>query len=194
MGRSALSRQIHLAGYAPFSRMTGISARFIDGELIATSRPSRKHAVATSMLGGDILPPYQFGTGGGPGGWMILDEPEISFGPNILIPDLAAWRKERFPASEETNWISVAPDWVCEVLSPKTVGLDKVRKMPIYAQHGIAHLWLVDPAAGFTGKGLGHRLFDTLLQFRARSYRPQQNHERAFAVSDGFCPVSTPFS
>lgn len=119
----------------------------IDGELIATPRPSRKHSVATSVLGAEILPPYQFRRGGGPGGWMILFEPEISIGPNILVPDLAGWRKERFPASEETNWISVAPDWACEVLSPKTVGLDKVRKMPIYARHGIGHLWLVDPAS-----------------------------------------------
>jgi Uma2 family endonuclease len=94
------------------------------------------------VLGSEILPPYQLGRGGGPGGWIIIDEPEISLGG-----DLAGWRRERFPASEETNWISVCPDWVCEVLSPKTVSVDKVRKMPLYAQHGIAHLWLVDPAA-----------------------------------------------
>lgn len=118
----------------------------IGGDLIATPRPSRKHAVAASVLGGEILPAYQLGRGGGPGGWIIIDEPEISFGENILVPDLAGWRKERFPTSEETNWISVSPDWVCEVVSPKTVSVDKVRKMPLYAKYGVPHLWLIDPA------------------------------------------------
>ena len=130
-----------------FSLPDNMVGEIIDGELIATPRPSRRHGVAASVLGGEILPPYQLGRGGGPGGWIIIDEPEISLGAHILVPDLAGWRRERFLASEETNWISVSPDWVCEILSPKTVGLDKVRKMPIYAQHGIAHLWLVDPAA-----------------------------------------------
>ena len=130
-----------------FSLPDNMVGEIIDGELIATPRPSRRHGVAASVLGSEILPPYQLGRGGGPGGWIIIDEPEISLGTHILVPDLAGWRRERFLVSEETNWISVSPDWVCEILSPKTVGLDKVRKMPIYAQHGIAHLWLVDPAA-----------------------------------------------
>ena len=130
-----------------FSLPDNMVGEIIDGELIATPRPSRRHGVAASVLGSEILPPYQLGRGGGPGGWIIIDEPEISLGAHILVPDLAGWRRERFLASEETNLISVSPDWVCEILSPKTVGLDKVRKMPIYAQHGIAHLWLVDPAA-----------------------------------------------
>ncbi len=130
-----------------FSLPDNMVGEIIDGELIATPRPSRRHGVAASVLGYELGPPYQLGRGGGPGGWIIIDEPEISLGAHILVPDLAGWRSERFLASEQTNWISVSPDWVCEILSPKTVGLDKVRKMPIYAQHGIAHLWLVDPAA-----------------------------------------------
>ena len=78
-------------------------------------------------------------------GWIILDEPEIKLGEDILVPDLAAWKRERFPVSEETNWISMAPDWVCEVLSPTTLRVDKIKKMPLYAQHGVTHFWLVDP-------------------------------------------------
>jgi len=130
-----------------FSLPDNMVGEIIDGELIATPRPSRRHGVAASVLGYELGPPYQLGRGGGPGGWIIIDEPEISLGAHILVPDLAGWRRERFLSSEETNWISISPDWVCEILSPTTVGLDKVRKMPIYAQHGIAHLWLVDPAA-----------------------------------------------
>jgi Uma2 family endonuclease len=124
--------------------MTG---EIIDGELIVTPRPSRKHVYTASALGSEVGPPYQFGRGGGPGGWIILDEPEIRLGENILVPDLAGWRRERFPLSEETNWISVTPDWVCEVLSPSTLRVDKIRKMPVYAQSGVLHFWLIDPLA-----------------------------------------------
>ena len=121
------------------------TGEIINGELIVTPRPSRKHVYTASALGSEIGPPFQFGRGGGPGGWIILIEPEIKLGENILVPDLAGWKRGRFPASEETNWISVAPDWVCEVLSPTTLRVDKIKKMPVYAQHGVKHFWLIDP-------------------------------------------------
>lgn len=123
--------------------MTG---EIIGGDLYATPRPSRHHSITTSNLGGVLVPPYKFGQGG-PGGWIILDEPEISFGEDIFVPDLAGWKKERFPTEEAHNWISTAPDWVCEVLSPSTFRKDKIEKMPIYAHSGVSHLWLVDPLA-----------------------------------------------
>ena len=119
----------------------------IDGELIATPRPSRKHGFSAYALGGELLPPYQFGRGGGPGGWVIIGEPEIKFGENFLVPDIAGWRRERFPVQEETNWISIPPDWTCEILSPTTIRLDRIKKMAIYAKHGVPYLWLVDPLA-----------------------------------------------
>lgn len=119
----------------------------IDGELIVTPRPGPKHMRTASVLGGKIMPPYDFGEGGGPGGWLFLFETEILLGENTVVPDLAGWRKERFPTALEHNWISVAPDWVCEVLSPGTFRNDKVRKMPIYARHGVGYIWLIDPVA-----------------------------------------------
>lgn len=122
--------------------MTG---QIIGGELTVTPRPSRKHIYATSALDKKVGPPYQFGEGGGPGGWVILIEPEVGFGNDIFVPDIAGWKKERYPKEEPHNWIAVVPDWVCEVLSPGTVRVDKVRKMPIYARHGVPHLWLIDP-------------------------------------------------
>jgi Uma2 family endonuclease len=123
--------------------MTG---EIIDGELWVTPRPSREHVNASSSVGYKIGPPYQFGEGG-PGGWIILIESEIKLGENILVPDLAGWRKERFPVGEEHNWISVAPNWVCEVLSPGTLRKDRVTKMSFYLEHAIAYYWLIDPAA-----------------------------------------------
>ncbi len=69
--------------------MTG---EIINGELIVTPRPSRKHTYASSALDKKIGPPYQFGEGGGPGGWIIIVEPEIGLGEHILVPDLAGCR------------------------------------------------------------------------------------------------------
>jgi Uma2 family endonuclease len=98
-------------------------------------------------LASRLVSPFQFGEGGGPGGWIILVEPEIKLEEDILVPDLAGWRKECFPLSEETNWISVRPDWICEVLSPATLRLDKIKKMPLYGLRGVPYLWLIDPTA-----------------------------------------------
>jgi len=128
--------------YSIPENMTG---EIIDGELFVTPRPSRRHVGAASSLGYKIGPSYQFGERGGPGGWIILVEPEIGLDEDILVPDLAGWRKERYPGDEPHNWISVTPDWICEVLSPGTAHKDKVKKMPTYARHGVPYFWLIDP-------------------------------------------------
>ena len=71
--------------------------------------------------------------------------PEVRLGKHTLVPDLAGWRKERFPRSEDHNWISVAPDWVCEILSPGTIRVDRVKKMRICREHSVPHVWVIDP-------------------------------------------------
>ena len=118
----------------------------INGELVVTPRPAPRHMNVVTILGEEIGPPYRRGRGG-PGGWIFFVETEIQLGENTVVPDLAGWRKERFPTELEYNWIPVAPDWVCEVLSPGTFRNDKVRKMPIYARHGVGYIWLIDPIA-----------------------------------------------
>lgn len=119
-------------------------AQIIHGQLIVMPRPAPKHALASSALGGSLYPPMT-GGGDGPGGWWILDEPELHLGLHVLVPDLAGWRRERMPSLPETAFFSLPPDWVCEVLSPSTAQIDRVDKLPIYAAHGVAHAWLVDP-------------------------------------------------
>lgn len=64
-----------------------------------------------------------------------------------MFPHLAGWKSKRFPVEEDHNWISVTPDWVCEILSPNTIRTDKIKKMPIYAHQGVGHIWLIDPIA-----------------------------------------------
>jgi Uma2 family endonuclease len=121
-----------------------LRAEIIEGELFTSPRPSPPHLHATSLLGGRIA--MAFGGGGGPGGWWILDEPELHLGPDVIIPDIAGWRRERIPVLGRTPAaFTLAPDWVCEVLSPHTGRLDRMKKLPIYAREEIPYAWIVDP-------------------------------------------------
>jgi Uma2 family endonuclease len=119
-------------------------AEIVDGELIVQPRPGGPHGKAATGLGIDLGSPFQRGRGG-PGGWMFHDEPELHLGDDVLVPDLAAWRSERAP-SFDTAFFTLAPDWVCEVLSPRTGRRDRKQKADIYAREGVGWLWLVDPA------------------------------------------------
>ncbi|MEX2499668.1 MAG: Uma2 family endonuclease [Wenzhouxiangellaceae bacterium] len=118
----------------------------LGGRLHATPRPAPRHARAYSALGFSLGGPFDRGQGG-PGGWWIIDEPELHLGGDVIVPDIAGWRRSRMPTLPETAWFELAPDWVCEILSPSTVNTDRAVKMPIYAREGVEHLWLVDPDA-----------------------------------------------
>jgi Uma2 family endonuclease len=121
-------------------------AEIIDGELITSPRPASPHARAASVMTQDLGPfDRRPGSPGGPGGWWILFEPELHLGADILVPDLAGWRRERMPVLVNVPYFELAPDWVCEVVSPSTGRVDRVRKMPVYAREQVRHVWLVDP-------------------------------------------------
>jgi Uma2 family endonuclease len=75
----------------------------------------------------------------------LLFEPELHLAEDILVPDLAGWRRERLPVLPTEAYLTLAPDWVCEVLSPSTNKLDRAEKLPVYAREGVLHIWLVDP-------------------------------------------------
>ncbi len=119
-------------------------AEIIDGELELSPRPAAPHSAASSALGAELTLPFGRGRGG-PGGWIILDEPELHLGENVLVPDIAGWRRERLPHVGSKVGFTLAPDWLCEVLSPATERRDRTDKLPIYARHGVAHAWLVNP-------------------------------------------------
>ncbi|WP_257450051.1 Uma2 family endonuclease [Archangium lipolyticum] len=127
-------------------------AEILDGELYVSPRPARPHANVASNLGGILLAPFKFGRGG-PGGWVIIGEPELHLGPrpDKVVPDLAGWRRERLPhavgGEDAPAHYDLAPDWVCEVLSARTRNRDKGQKMRIFAREGVRHVWHVDPLA-----------------------------------------------
>lgn len=122
-----------------------LRAEIVGGILYVLPRPAPRHANASSGVGGELRGPFQRGRGG-PGGWWILDEPELQLEPKApVVPDLAGWRLERMPELPETAYFTIAPDWVCEVLSRSTEKLDRDEKLPYYASHGVKHAWLLDP-------------------------------------------------
>src|SRR5690606_31336136 len=125
-----------------------VVAEVIHGVLHTHPRPALRHANASSSLGGLLFGPFRLGRGG-PGGWVIYDEPELHLGgePDILGPDLAGWHRERLAdLPDDAAWTSIVPDWICEVLSPSTQALDRSEKMDIYLRERVGHVWLIDPA------------------------------------------------
>ncbi len=152
MGRPAIKPS--RATYADLVAVDPIRvAELIRGALYVFPRPAPKHARTSSSLGGELFGPFDRGRGG-PGGWWIFDEPELHFPDptepgevDAVAPDLAGWKRERMPELPETAYFTLAPDWICEVLSPSTKEHDRDEKMPLYAREGVPHAWLVDPVA-----------------------------------------------
>jgi Uma2 family endonuclease len=119
-----------------------VVGELIDGELYASPRPANPHAMASSVLGMKLGGAFHRG---GPGGWILLNKVELHLGEDVLVPDIAGWRRERMPRMPRTVGFTLAPDWVCEVLSPSTSRLDRKAKLPVYAREGVRHVWFVDP-------------------------------------------------
>lgn len=119
-------------------------AELVSGVLYTNPRPASPHAHAASTLGMDIGSPFQRGRGG-PGGWWIVFEPELHLGADVMVPDLAGWRRQRMPSMPNVPYFELAPDWICEVVSPSTGRLDRTAKMPAYARERVGYAWIVDP-------------------------------------------------
>jgi Uma2 family endonuclease len=141
-------------------------AEMFDGELYAFPRPALPHARAASVLGGKLMDPFDQGSGG-PGGWILLNEPELHFGNDVLVPDIAGWRRSRLPAVPPEAYLSLAPDWICEVVSPSTEKIDRTKKLRIYARESVVHAWLLNPL---------HRTLE-VLSLRAGKWVPLVTHE-----------------
>jgi Uma2 family endonuclease len=140
-------RAAHPATYDDLARVPDhFVAEIVGGELHVTPRPALRHALAASSLGDELVAPFQKGRGG-PGGWWILDEPELHLASDVVVPDLAAWQRGRLANVPDEPFLTLRPDWIAEILSPSTARLDRVHKLSIYAREQVPHVWLLDPAA-----------------------------------------------
>lgn len=131
--------------YAELEKLApNVVGEIVAGELYVSSRPAFPHARASSVLGGELMGSFDRGRGE-PRRWVLLDAPELHLGEDVLVPDITGWRRERMPEMPHVAAFTLAPEWVCEVLSPSTAALDRARKRTVYAREGVRHLWLVDP-------------------------------------------------
>lgn len=138
-----------------------VVGEILAGELHVSPRPAMRHSRAEARVAARLSSPFDDGVGG-PGGWLFAIEPELHFARDVLVPDVAGWRRERLPEIPDVPFMTLAPDWVCEILSPSTERIDRVKKLPIYARERVGHVWLLDPIAktveAFALDGDGWRL------------------------------------
>lgn len=123
----------------------GHFAEIVAGDLRVLPRPGPKHARAASRLDRRLGGQFDFDSDG-PGGWVILVEPDVRLGDELRAPDLAGWRLDHYREPGRGPHV-IVPDWICEVLSPSTAQYDRAEKLPLYARHGVEHVWLIDPDA-----------------------------------------------
>lgn len=125
-----------------------VRGEIVAGELRTAPSALPKHSRAMRALGGAIGKPFDDDDGrGGPGGWWIFLEVDVQLSEHDIVrPDLAGWRRERLAEPWDTRPIALVPDWVCEILSPSNAAHDRVIKAKLYADHGVAHYWILDPA------------------------------------------------
>lgn len=125
-----------------------VTGEILDGDLYAMPRPRARHAKTETRVSRDLDPfDRQPGSPGGQGGWCILIEPELHLGRDVVVPDLAGWRRERMPTVPDVAAFDLAPDWACEIVSPRTASIDRVLKMRIYAREHVGYVWIIDPEA-----------------------------------------------
>lgn len=124
----------------------GWVGELVEDELYAHPRPAVAHLHVASRLGAHLISHFEEGLAN-PGGWWLLNEPELHLGRDVLVPDIAGWRRERVPSGLDLTqpFITLAPDWICEVLSPSTSSVDRVRKMPVYQRECVSSAWIIDP-------------------------------------------------
>lgn len=124
----------------------------VGGQLIVQPPPAVRHNRASTRLHYQLLGPYHDGSGGGPGGWVLLLEPGVALPVELrasseleyVVPDLAGWRRQRMPEEPDVTLVEITPDWICEVASTNA-RYDRETKLPLYARMKVAHVWLVDP-------------------------------------------------
>ena len=118
-------------------------AEILGGDLYASPHPALPHTRAATVLLAKLGAAFDFGYE--PGGWIMLFAPELHFGNDVLVPDIAGWRRERLPAVPDVAYFTLAPDWVSEIVSPATETIDRGQKLRIYSREGVAFAWFVDP-------------------------------------------------
>jgi Uma2 family endonuclease len=161
----------------------GLKAEVLDGALLMSPRPRPAHGLAQAALSAALFARSQPVAGEPRSGWWLVIEPDVLFDPhNIVSPDLCGWRRERLPELPESGPIALAPDWICEVVSPTSARHDRIAKADLYLRGGVPFYWILDPT------------LRTLEALAAEAGRPESGRwVRLGAWSDGDAPSVPPF-
>ncbi len=120
----------------------------VGGELVQKASPTFAHGATQISIGVALGGFRGHGRPGHPGGWWLGAEVEIELAPQeVYLPDLAGWRIDRVPEPPRERPVRIAPDWVCEVLSPSTTGRDLGHKRRSYHLARVGHYWVVEPTS-----------------------------------------------
>ncbi|HEX5661708.1 MAG TPA: Uma2 family endonuclease [Polyangiales bacterium] len=139
---------IKLATYADLVALPDdVRAEVVAGRLVVSPPPMPEHGRAQRTLGSFVGGPYDDDDGrGGPGGWWLMAEVDVQLSVHDVVrPDVSGWRRERLPKPQRERPISLAPDWICEVISPSNAKHDLVTKRELYARFGVPYYWLIEP-------------------------------------------------
>ena len=122
-------------------------AEIMGGDLYLRERPAPRTGLAMSRLSAGLQGAFALGRSAPDPlfvqDWWILREPELRLGGQILAPDLVGWRRERMERLPDTQYLTLAPDWVCQVLSTEQHRRELPDRRRLYARERVRHLWLV---------------------------------------------------
>lgn len=119
-----------------------LRAEILDGDIVASPSPKPAHQAVALALASQLHSRF----GRRPGGWFFLTDSDIRLGDDLVRPDLAGWRRSRLDTAPAETPITLAPDWVCEIVSPGRANerRDYEIKPAIYGEHGVTWLWQID--------------------------------------------------
>lgn len=159
----------------------------IRGSVVEKASPSGEHSSAQAGIVRRVGSSFDRKPGGRwPGGWWFFVELNVQLGTDVLRPDVCGYRRERLAQKPSGRVVTVAPDWVCEVLSPSNAKLDRVEKLQAYFAAGVGHYWLLDPLEGslevFRRTDLAYALVQSA--HRGQRLRPEPFEAMEFSVDE----------
>jgi Uma2 family endonuclease len=129
----------------------------VDGDLVMVPARNLKHQAVQVRLGERLA---RFVRENSLGMLFVAPCDVVLSDTDVVQPDLLFVSSGRAHLLSSSENVRGAPDLVVEILSPATAERDRGYKRALYAKHGVAEYWLVDPSAETVWI---HRLHDRAL-------------------------------
>jgi Uma2 family endonuclease len=129
--------------YEEFRQLPDDGKRYelIRGEVHLSPSPSTRHQLILLNLSlslGTYIKNARLGV-------LAFAPLDVCLNPDTALqPDLIFISSKRVEIVRE-NFVAGAPDLAVEILSRSTAAHDRVTKLPLYAEAGVAEIWLIDP-------------------------------------------------